>query len=156
MPPKKKLIVRNPGKPIAYKTNPKSGMVEKAKPKKKLIVRKKLFSPEFYEVSPIPKTENEIDMLGAERKKIYKSEMKSLKEKYKTKANLLKAPSVLALKPVQLKMIKKATKDDAFSIVLNILPSASLKKVDKEIDELQKKLKTLRSKARPEKKGIRF
>jgi len=39
MPPKKKLIVRNPGKPVAYKTNPKSGMVEKAKPKKKLIVR---------------------------------------------------------------------------------------------------------------------
>lgn len=40
MPPKKKLIVRNPGKPVAYKTNPKSGMVEKAKPKRKLIIRK--------------------------------------------------------------------------------------------------------------------
>ena len=57
MPPKRKLIVRNPGKPIDITPKPK-----------------RLFSPEFYKLSPIPKAENELDMLNAEKTKIYNSD----------------------------------------------------------------------------------
>ncbi len=114
---------------------------------------KPMFSAEFYKLSPIPKAEKELEKLYADRTKIYNSDMKSFKEKYKTKASLLKAPVVLALKPVDLKMIKKASKDKAFEMALNRLPSSpKLKKVQKEIDALEKKVKTLRDKARPNKK----
>jgi len=116
---------------------------------------KRMFSPEFYKLSPIPKAEKELDMLYADRTKIYNSDMKSLKEKYKTKVNLLKAPVVLAIfkkEPFREPMIKKMSKDKAFETVLNLIESPKLKKVQKEIDALDKKLNTLRDKARPKKK----
>lgn len=136
-------------------------MPPKKKPTKKptFNVVKKLpkpmFSPEFYKLSSIPKAEKELEKLYADRTKIYNSDMKSLKEKYKTKANLLKAPEVLAIfkkEPFREPMIKKATKDKAFESVLNQLPSSpKLKKVQKEIDALEKTLITIKDKARPKK-----
>lgn len=127
MPPKKKLKVRNPGKPIIYKTNVKTGLIEKLmdeakdrtnkidSKKRKLIVRKNMVEAKKKVKKLVVKTKKKVKKLVVRNKLPPKKEIISELQKHTELtpglANMLAPLELFGMLPVELRKTILTPKD---------------------------------------------
>lgn len=129
MPPKKKFKVKNPGKPIIYKTNVKTGLIEKLmeeakdktnkidSKKRKLIIRKNMVEAKktrkfiIKPKQPKKKVKKLVVRNKLPPKKVIISELQKYTDLTKTEANKLPPLELFGMLPVDLRKTILTPKD---------------------------------------------